>query len=99
MTRNIFGWSYPPGCSGPPEDPPQSVLAEEVWVLLEDAHVDQATIERIDAAIYELEAKAEAPCPVCERKAIEDEMRFWHMEQEEQRIEQEESWQQETRTD
>lgn len=18
--RNIFGWSYPPGCSGPPED-------------------------------------------------------------------------------
>lgn len=20
MSRNIFGWSYPPGCSGPPED-------------------------------------------------------------------------------
>ena len=21
MSRSIFGWSYPPGCSGPPEDP------------------------------------------------------------------------------
>lgn len=20
MSRNLFGWSYPPGCSGPPED-------------------------------------------------------------------------------
>jgi len=20
MSRSIFGWSYPPGCSGPPED-------------------------------------------------------------------------------
>lgn len=20
MSRNIFGWSYPPGCSGPPDD-------------------------------------------------------------------------------
>ena len=22
MSR-LFGWSYPPGCSGPPEDPPE----------------------------------------------------------------------------
>ena len=21
MSRSIFGWSYPPGCSGPPDDP------------------------------------------------------------------------------
>ena len=21
MSRHLFGWSYPPGCSGPPEDP------------------------------------------------------------------------------
>lgn len=21
MTRSIFGWSYPPGCSGPPDEP------------------------------------------------------------------------------
>lgn len=21
MARSAFGWSYPPGCSGPPEDP------------------------------------------------------------------------------
>ena len=21
MSRSIFGWSYPPGCSGPPEEP------------------------------------------------------------------------------
>jgi len=20
MSRNLFGWSYPPGCSGPPDD-------------------------------------------------------------------------------
>lgn len=23
MPHSIFGWSYPPGCSGPPEDPPE----------------------------------------------------------------------------
>lgn len=23
--RNPFGWSYPPGCSGPPEDAPERV--------------------------------------------------------------------------
>ena len=22
MSRNIFGWSYPPGCSGPPDEEP-----------------------------------------------------------------------------
>lgn len=22
MPHNIFGWSYPPGCSGPPDDEP-----------------------------------------------------------------------------
>ena len=21
MSRSIFGWSYPPGCSGPPDEP------------------------------------------------------------------------------
>lgn len=73
MTRSIFGWSYPPGCSGPPDEPPESELAIEVWGLLEDAGVDQATLERIDSAIYELEAKADAPCPECERRAIEAE--------------------------
>ena len=26
MSRSIFGWSYPPGCSGPPEDVEPVVL-------------------------------------------------------------------------
>jgi len=25
-----FGWSYPPGCSGPPEDPAGEALAEAI---------------------------------------------------------------------
>jgi hypothetical protein len=23
MSHSVFGWSYPPGCSGPPDDPPE----------------------------------------------------------------------------
>lgn len=26
MSHSIFGWSYPPGCSGPPEPPEHMVL-------------------------------------------------------------------------
>lgn len=26
MSRNLFGWSYPPGCSGPPDDQEFDVL-------------------------------------------------------------------------
>ncbi len=32
----IFGWSYPPGCSGPPEGPDPSPESEEVYRILEE---------------------------------------------------------------
>ena len=41
---NIFGWSYPPGCSGLPEDdcPAPSQLVDELLQSLEDAGVPEA---------------------------------------------------------
>lgn len=33
---SIFGWSYPPGCSGPPEAPEPSAQSQEVHEILED---------------------------------------------------------------
>jgi len=34
---NKFGWSYPPGCSGPPDDEPAiSPQSEEVCFILEE---------------------------------------------------------------
>jgi hypothetical protein len=32
MTRSIFGWSYPPGCSGPPEGNDElEAFWDEAW--------------------------------------------------------------------
>ncbi len=48
MPHSVFGWSYPPGCSGPPEegrDP--SPLSEAVFKLLEDAGMPQEKIDEI----------------------------------------------------
>ena len=50
MSRGgMFGWSYPPGCSGPPDEdgPPISELEESVLSLLEDAGVSAETCDAV----------------------------------------------------
>jgi len=50
--HSIFGWSYPPGCSGPPDEGPgPSVLVEEVLGLLEDAGVPEQINDQIEKLI------------------------------------------------
>ena len=62
MTRpGIFGWSYPPGCSGPPEDMEfHSPLREEVWAACEDAGMPEEKIMEIDKLIETWEHEREA---------------------------------------
>lgn len=53
--RNIFGWSYPPGCSGPPEGPNPSELEEKIYALLEEAGVSQEYLDKICILIEDAE--------------------------------------------
>lgn len=56
MGKSIFGWSYPPGCSGPPDDDyAPSELVENVLGLLEDAEVDPAVSDKVVALIEDWE--------------------------------------------
>lgn len=51
---NVFGWNYPPGCSGPPEDDVyMSALQEDIWGILEKAGMPDELIEKIDTIIYD----------------------------------------------
>ncbi len=53
-----FGWSYPPGCSGPPDDEkPISELEEAVLVLLEDAGIPTEVNDQIMKLIQDAEYK------------------------------------------
>lgn len=46
--HSIFGWSYPPGCSGPPDDMPEgSPLVDELLGALEDAGVPTEINDKI----------------------------------------------------
>lgn len=61
MSRSIFGWSYPPGCSGPPEYPDPSPLEDAVLALLEEAGINTETNDQIMTLIQVAEAtKAQA---------------------------------------
>lgn len=52
-----FGWSYPAGCSGPPDDiPAPSDLVEAVLGLLEDAFVPTEINDKIVELIEGWEA-------------------------------------------
>lgn len=77
MADRIFGWSYPPGCSGPPDDyddvSPQS---EEVYVILEEADCKQEVIDAVCKIVDNL-AYAAANCPECNKRAIEAEVKFY----------------------
>lgn len=46
--HSIFGWGYPPGCSGPPEENDSyPEWHDELICLLEDNNMDQCKIDRI----------------------------------------------------
>ena len=61
----LFGWSYPPGCSGPPEEPDMHPKEEEVWEILEAAGVDESVTEKVGKIVADLAAEAEQECPQC----------------------------------
>lgn len=76
MSRSIFGWDLPPGCSigdierhfGGGDPSPES---EKVYELLENAECDQDLIDKVCDIVDGLAAKAYADCPQCERRADE----------------------------
>ena len=61
-----FGWNYPPGCSGPPEDYldtfPES---EEMYGLLEEVGCPQETIDAACEMVETLVNKATPECSYC----------------------------------
>ena len=68
MTRNIFGWSLPPGVSQRMIDEAYgggdpSPLEEAVLFLLETAGIPQATCDKICELIQEAEAKLQPKHP------------------------------------
>ena len=70
--RSVFGWSYPPGCSGPPDDwQDMHPLSEKVFTLLEERGVEQSVIDEVVKGIEELAGLAYRECPHCEARAAE----------------------------
>ena len=59
--RSIYGWSYPPGCSGTPYDEDDGVteLQEKVLLLLEASGIDTGTNDAIIKLIETAERKLE----------------------------------------
>lgn len=52
---SIFGWSYPPGCSGPPEYPDPSPLEDAIYGLMEDAGFDDKAIDSVLEKVIEVQ--------------------------------------------
>lgn len=73
-----FGWSYPPGCSGPPDDD-VSVSEEEIQVreLLENALVDEEIIDQVEKIVGGVVEKylweRDKECPRCLERVAEEE--------------------------
>jgi len=61
----IFGWSYPPGCTGPPDDdfPDPSPLVEEVLARLEAADVPAEVCDKVVSLIEAWEQSQIPPEP------------------------------------
>lgn len=72
-----FGWSYPPGCSGPPEEPDLPPEAERVWEILERAEVDEEIIEQVNSIVIDLVVRADKECPQCLERWAQEEQRQW----------------------
>ena len=69
-----FGWSYPPGCFGVPDDEVPDPPAESIRTaeLLEAAGVEQDVIDAVCRIVDQLAAERDAECPQClERWAAE----------------------------
>jgi hypothetical protein len=68
-----FGWSYPAGCSGPPDDYPEAgpieTKVDESFEQMIDRIAEARKAMLIEIGI--LEAKLSAPCPVCEARENE----------------------------
>lgn len=75
MSRSIFGCSYPPGCSGPPEGPDPSPISEEICGLLEENGNPQGVIDKVTSVIDDLVLRADN-CPQCEKRRVEAEDKF-----------------------
>ena len=70
-----FGWSYPPGCSGPPEPPDPHPKSDEMFELLDAAGVSQDVIVKACAIVDELAGELEAECPSCLQRMADEERR------------------------
>lgn len=71
--HSIFGWSYPPGCSGVPDDEPDiSPQSEEIFRILEDSGCDQKIIDKVVNIVDNL-AYESLNCPECKKRRAEDE--------------------------
>jgi hypothetical protein len=70
-----FGWSYPAGCSGPPEEPDIDPRVEEIWGILERAGVSEETIEQVNEIAEQLaiDADKNRECPRCIERWIKEE--------------------------
>jgi hypothetical protein len=70
---SIFGYSYPPGCSGPPDDEESiSQTREDIWQKLEDVGVSEELLTFVDKRLRDLEILAERECPVCLQRHVEE---------------------------
>lgn len=63
---SMFGWSYPPGCSGTPyDDDDMCPESEQAWEILEKEGVNEEIIEQITNIIDDLYIKSNQECPRC----------------------------------
>lgn len=65
MGHSVFGWSYPPGCSGLPEGPEPHPKSEELYALLEEADVSEEIIEKACKIVEDLAIELDRECPQC----------------------------------
>lgn len=77
MSRNVFGWDLPPGCTQRMIDeafggPDPTELQENVLTLLERARIPQATCDTIMEMIAEAEQQLAEPDPDDAREARMD---------------------------
>ena len=56
-----LGWSYPAGCSGPPDGAPEpSELQDALWQLLEDAGMPEDEAVKVCKLVEEWERRHES---------------------------------------
>lgn len=83
-----FGWSYPAGCSGPPDENGGEPCpgSEEAWALLESHGVDETVIQQVCKIIDDLAIQASRECPHCldahAKAVLESEAAFTKLDKE-----------------